>query len=73
MGSMEHEKTFKIMKIHSSLENQEIHNRLLDLGFYEGMTLKILRRISFGGPWVVQADNLYLALRDEEFKLLDLR
>ncbi len=73
MSSIEYEKNFKIMKIHSSHDNQEIHNRLLDLGFYEGMNLKILRRISFGGPWVVQADNLYLALRDEEFKLLDLR
>lgn len=73
MSSVEYEKNLKIIKIHSTHDSQEIHNRLLDLGFYEGMTLKVLRRISFGGPWIVQADNLYLALRDEEFKLLDLR
>lgn len=73
MSSVEYEKNLKIIKIHSAHDSLEIHNRLLDLGFYEGMTLKVLRRISFGGPWIVQADNLYLALRDEEFKLLDLR
>lgn len=62
---------YTIKKI-SINEDVNIHQRLLDFGFYEGMQIKIMRRLPFGGPWIIQADSLYMALRDEEFKILEL-
>lgn len=63
---------FYTLKKFNLNEGVNIHQRLLDFGFYEGMQIKIMRRLPLGGPWIIQADSLYMALRDEEFKILEL-
>lgn len=73
MSPFEYEKIFKIVKINSSQSESGIYQRLLDLGFYEGMSVKIIRRVAFGGPWILLADNMYLALRDDEFRMLEIQ
>ena len=65
------DKNLTLKKINYNEDTLSIYQRLFDFGFYEGMSVRIVRKILFGGPWIIQADSLYLALRDEEFALLE--
>jgi len=40
--------------------------RILELGLSPGREVRLLRRLPFGGPVIVQAGTLFLALRREE-------
>ncbi len=46
--------------------DQIIRERLLELGLSPGRAVKVLRRLPFGGPLIVQAGSLFLALRFSE-------
>lgn len=43
-----------------------IRDRLLELGLAPGRTIQALRVLPFGGAIIVQAGNLFLALRQDE-------
>lgn len=43
-----------------------VRERLLELGLGPGRSIKVLRRLPFAGPLIVQAGSLFLALRREE-------
>ena len=43
-----------------------LRERLLELGVSPGRTLKVMRRLPLGGPIIVQAGSLCLALRLSE-------
>ncbi|MCK6600093.1 MAG: ferrous iron transport protein A [Bdellovibrionaceae bacterium] len=70
--ALEFNKEYHIKKIHFNEAHGGTYARMIDLGLMEGMKIKIIRRLQQQGPWVVQADTLYLALRDEEFSMLEL-
>ncbi len=70
--SIEFNRTYKIQKILKSDQNAEITDRLYDLGFVEGLDIVVEKRMPFGGPWIVSSSMIYVALRDEEFKRLEL-
>lgn len=70
--SIEFNRTYKIQKILKSDQNAEITDRLYDLGFVEGLDIVVEKRMPFGGPWIVSSPMIYVALRDEEFKRLEL-
>lgn len=53
-------------------QDSEITDRLYDLGFIEGMKIIVEKRIPMDGPWIVSSESLYVALRDDEFKRLEL-
>jgi Fe2+ transport system protein FeoA len=67
-----HEKIYRLKSIRFDANASDTFQRLHDFGFYEGMPIKVIRQIALGGPWVIQADTLYMALRDDEFALLEM-
>jgi Fe2+ transport system protein FeoA len=60
---------FVIQKIEGSLELQE---RLKELGFFQGETLRLVRKLPFYGPYVVQTNQGLVSLRKDEFESLGL-
>ena len=50
-----------------------LHERLFEMGLALGLTLKVLGRAPFKGPWVVQWNMTMVALRQEEAEGLRLR
>lgn len=51
----------------SSLEADELENRLLELGFVEGASVAILHEAPFGhDPIAVRVDNMTIAIRRRE-------
>ena len=66
------DKIYKIKKIRFETDSEHTYQRLYDYGFYEGMPIKVIRQIAMGGPWIIQADTLYMALRADEFALLEI-
>jgi Fe2+ transport system protein FeoA len=71
--SIEFNRPYKIQKILKLEQNPEITDRLYDLGFLEGVEVIVEKRMPFGGPWIVSSPMIYVALRDEEFKCLELK
>ena len=59
-----------IQKIEGSLELQE---RLKELGFFQGETLTLVRKLPFQGPFVVQTNQGLVSLRKDEYESLDLK
>lgn len=50
-----------------SLEgDQEIIERLEEMGMSVGRSVRVLRRMPLGGPFVVQAGTIFIALRENE-------
>lgn len=70
---IEFNRPYKIQKILKYENNVEITDRLYDLGFVEGLEVVVEKRMPLGGPWIVSAPMIYVALRDEEFKRLELK
>lgn len=62
--------TFKIQSFRDSAEHVNSSKRLLDIGFYSGMTFKVINQTAFNGPWIVESDSIYVALREEELACL---
>lgn len=71
--SIEFNRPYEIQRIITSDQSTEITDRLYDLGFTEGMTIVIEKRLPLGGPWVISSPSLYVALRDDEFRRLELK
>mgnify|MGYP001482950461 FL=1 len=71
--SIEFNRPYKIQKVLKLEQNPEITDRLYDLGFLEGVEVIVEKRMPFGGPWIVSSSMIYVALRDEEFKCLELK
>ena len=69
---IEFNRSYFLKKILKSEINSELTDRLYDLGFVEGMTLIVEKRLPLGGPWILSAGSLYVALRQEEFERLEL-
>lgn len=63
---------YLIRAITKSDQDKEITDRLYDLGFIEGMRIIVEKRLPFGGAWIVSSESIYVALRDDEFKRLEL-
>lgn len=70
---IEFNKPYQIQRIIKSAQNPELTDRLYDLGFVEGMEVVVEKRLPLSGPWVVSSSMIYVALRDEEFQLLELK
>lgn len=60
---------YKITEITGS---PELRERLKEMGFYVGQIIEILGRAPFSGPYLVQFEACFIALRDEELKCLSL-
>jgi Fe2+ transport system protein FeoA len=73
MMPIEFNRPYQIVRIITSEADSEITARLYDLGFIEGMTVTVEKRLPLGGPWVISTDDIYVALRDEEFQRLELK
>jgi ferrous iron transport protein A len=43
-----------------------VRERLLEMGFAPGRKVRVLRHLPFGGPLIVQAGSLVVALRHTE-------
>lgn len=50
----------------------EIVERLEEMGLSKGRSLNLVRRIPFGGPYIVQAGSSFIALRADEAECLDV-
>ncbi|MBL7546262.1 MAG: ferrous iron transport protein A [Bdellovibrionaceae bacterium] len=71
--SIEFNRPYKVQRIIKSIQNPEISDRLYDLGFIEGLEIVVEKRLPLAGPWIVSSSMIYVALRDEEFQLLELK
>lgn len=45
---------------------QDVVDRLREMGFCEGVSVEVIRRLPFGGPCIVQMGASAFALRQEE-------
>lgn len=44
----------------------DLIERMREMGFCEGAAVDLVRRLPFGGPWIVQIGASAFALREEE-------
>lgn len=59
---------FTVQRIDSNDQNLKI--RLLELGFFPGLEIKLVNRVSFGGVYIVQFNQNLIALNQNEFLCL---
>ena len=59
-------------KIKSLSGPKHIIERLLEFGFVEGQTFKIISKMPFGDPYVVSIKNSTVALRKEELECIQV-
>lgn len=57
----------------SHFKDQFIAGRLMSMGVLPGSQVRILRRAPFGGGLYIQADELFIALRNEEADMVCIR
>lgn len=50
--------------------DSDIISRLFDLGIYKGVSIEVLGKAPFGGPYLVKAGMTLLALRESEAQCL---
>ncbi|MBK9272734.1 MAG: ferrous iron transport protein A [Saprospiraceae bacterium] len=50
------------------IKDPNIGIRLLSLGFYPGKTIRIIRKMPFGGSYYVQMDHSFYALSKREWQ-----
>lgn len=55
-----------------NLSEEHLVERLMELGFVLNQQLKYKGQVSWNGAHLVQVENSIIALRDEEFKCLNL-
>lgn len=53
--------------------DNEISERIRELGISQGSTIKIVRTTPFGGPSLIQTRSTLIALREEEMACLTLK
>ena len=70
--SIQFNRPYLLRTIRKSDLDSEITDRLYDLGFVEGMNVVVEKKLPLGGPWIVSAESLYVALRNDEFERLEL-
>ncbi len=59
----------KITKINTNLKMQK---RLNNLGVIKGATVKIIRKMAFGGPTVIAIKGYFLALREKDLRNIEI-
>lgn len=59
-------------RISSIAGEDRIIERLYELGFRQGLDVSVIRKLPFGGPFVVQVGRVVVALREEEAQCLTL-
>ena len=59
-------------RIHNILLSGQIRNRILDLGFTPGATVKSIRRIPLGDPVAYEVRDTLIALRAEEISQITI-
>lgn len=65
-------KTFVINKIEApeNIADKDLEKRLYDLGFYPGLEIAIVAKISFNSVTIIQYGATRIALNEEEFACL---
>jgi Fe2+ transport system protein FeoA len=62
-----HDLTFNLEALIVALEgDQEVIERLEEMGMGCGRSVRVLRKMPMGGPYVVQAGTIFIALRENE-------
>ncbi len=46
--------------------------RLMEMGFYRGCVVKVRTRLPMGGPLIVEAGSLVIAVREAEAQSIDV-
>jgi Fe2+ transport system protein FeoA len=59
---------FTVQRIDSN--DQNLKNRMLELGFFPGLEIKLINRVSFGAVYIVQFNQNLIALNQNEFSCL---
>ena len=62
----------KELEVLSFSGEEEVISRLRELGFREGMQLKIIGRAPFYGPFLIRLGTMTIALREQELQCLKL-
>jgi len=62
LSDIEKNSQFEIITI----DNPELRERLIEMGFCQGVKGRLLQRLPFGGPLVLQAGTCTFALRKED-------
>lgn len=60
----------QVFKVHSFSGDELFKLRLLEMGFHEGDELQYKGRAPFSGPFIIEIDGAYIALREEEAECL---
>ena len=51
----------------------KLGQRLVDMGVYPGLSLRVIRNAPLGDPMEVELDGYYLTLRHEEAKFVEVK
>ena len=57
----------------TQVEENELKNRLYDLGIYPSQTLQLIRRAPLGDPIVVDVEGQLVMLRQSEAELITIQ
>lgn len=60
-------------KIEGFRGDPAILERLSEMGFRKDITIKIVQKMPFSGPYVIELGNTHIGLREEEAKCLILK
>lgn len=61
-----------VFKVQDIVGPEILVERLHEMGFYKGILLSLRGRGPFGGPYLVQLETVTIALRETEWKCLEL-
>ncbi len=64
------EKTERLCTLHAIEGPPVVVERLYEIGFLPGETIRVLGRAPFGGPWIVEVRGVTVALRQSEAECL---
>ncbi|MCI5058998.1 MAG: ferrous iron transport protein A [Flavobacteriales bacterium] len=54
------------------IKESEISVRLMELGCLPGMRMKLIKKSHFGGPLLIEVDNVLISVGVEESKAIEI-
>ena len=59
-------------QVKSLTGDNSVCERLLEMGLTEDQIFKVLQKLPFGEPYIVLVNNLFVALREQELKCIQI-
>ncbi|NQZ75299.1 MAG: ferrous iron transport protein A [Ekhidna sp.] len=65
-------KSFPVDCLVKSISDDELKDRLYEMGIFPGQSIRLLKKAPFGDPFMISVDDSYLMLRLNEADLISV-